>query len=882
MNGLDAFLRRWFVLLLASISIVSGVESCGGTMTDPGSTLVLSVDGIPQSAASLRLTASLGGQSTRQQYAPAAQIGLRLPHGLSGEVTAHVDGLDGEQCVIAAGEVRVEVTGAIRIDAQVSLQLLPVRLCPLTVTLQGTGAGTVTSTPQGFRCTAPATCSYDFAVGTTITLDVSLDAGSQFEGWSGSCSGSQTSCALNLSGPTLVMARFDSVRPYRALSLVGGTIGGPGSADASGTAARFHAPMSVAADGTGNLFVADYTNSTIRKISVSTGVVTTLAGTAGIAGSSDGVGVAASFSYPNGVAVDSAGNVFVTDTGNNTIRRISVNTGEVSTLAGLAGSAGSSDGTGPTARFYAPIGVAVDSTGNLYVADSGNNTIRKVVVTSGVVTTLAGTAGALGNSDGTGAAARFNRPWGLTMDASGNLIISDRSNHTIRSLVLTTAAVTTPVGKAGMPGSSDGIGGTSLFNGPAGVSVDKLGNLFVADSNNYTIRRVVLASGVVTTLFGSAGMMGDSDGDGAAARFRNPRGVAADGNGNLFIADSASHTIRQAALATNAVSTLAGSAPRIGSTDDVGTAARFNLPNKAAIDDKGNLFIADTFNNTIRKVVLSTGAVTTVAGSPGLSGGSDGIGAAARFNGPHGVALDKNGSLFVADQNNHTIRKVDLVTNEVKTVAGSAGIFGTSDGTGATARFKGPNSAAVDKLGNIFVSDTNNHTIRQIIAATGEVTTLAGKAGISGNSDGKGTSAMFNFPIGVEADVSGNLFVADSGNHMIRKIIVATGEVTTLAGLAGTSGSNDGIGTVARFFSPSDVALDGSGSLFVADLQNHTIRRVSLSTAVVTTLCGTAGVAGVLLGPLPASLNSPIGLAVSPTGDIYLSDSAENSLLVIR
>ena len=293
-------------------------------------------------------------------------------------------------------------------------------------------------------------------------------------------------------------------------------------------------------------------NNTIRKITPA-GVVSTLAGLAGSSGSADGTGSAARFCYPYGVAVDGSGNVYVADTDNYTIRKITP-AGVVSTLAGLAGSSGSADGTGSAARFDYPYGVAVDGSGNVYVADSGNNTIRKITP-AGVVSTLAGMAGSSGSADGTGSAARFNYPTGVAVDGSGNVYVADTGNNTIRKIT-PAGVVSTLAGTAGSSGSADGTGSAARFYYPYGVAVDGSGNVYVADNDNYTIRKITPA-GVVSTLAGLAGSSGSADGTGSAARFYYPYGVAVDGSGNVYVADTDNDTIRKITPA-GVVSTLAG------------------------------------------------------------------------------------------------------------------------------------------------------------------------------------------------------------------------------------------------------------------------------------------------------------------------------------
>ena len=297
-----------------------------------------------------------------------------------------------------------------------------------------------------------------------------------------------------------VWPSFSQTSPVYAWTTLAGQPGGQGNADGTGSAARFNCPVGVAVDSAGNVFVADYDNYTIRKVTPA-GVVTTLAGSAGNGGSADGTGSAARFNQPSGVAVDSAGNVFVADTDNHTIRKVTP-AGVVTTLAGSAGASGSTDGTGSAARFDDPEGVAVDSAGNVFVADTDNHTIRKVTP-AGVVTTLAGSAGASGSTDGTGSAARFYYPVGVAVDSAGNVFVADTGNHTIRK-VTPAGVVTTLAGSAGNSGSADGTGSAARFNDPEGVAVDSAGNVFVADCFNNTIRKVTSA-GVVTTLAGSAG-----------------------------------------------------------------------------------------------------------------------------------------------------------------------------------------------------------------------------------------------------------------------------------------------------------------------------------------------------------------------------------------
>jgi sugar lactone lactonase YvrE len=660
-----------------------------------------------------------------------------------------------------------------------------------------------------------------------------------------------------------------------SLSLVAGRLGGAGFADHTGAAARFNTPYGIVSDGAGTLYVADSENHAIRKVVVATGEVSTLAGVANQPGSNDGTGTTARFRVPFGLALDGSGLLYVSDSNNHTIRTVDLGTGVVRTFAGRAGQFGGDDGTGPSARFNNPFGITVDH-GNLYVADGSNDTIRQVELATGAVVTLAGTALQYGKVDGTGAGARFNGPFGVTCDKQGNLFVTDFGNDAIRQVVIATREVSTVAGTATKPGSVDGTGTDARFNVPYGLTSDG-NNLYVADTGNHTIRKMDLASRVVSTLAGATGQEGSTDGV-SEARFRLPDAVALDGNGHLFVADTGNHTIRQVALSTGAVSSVAGSADQMGVQDGTGADATFYSPFGVVGDGQGNLYVADTGNHTIRKVVVSTGAVITIAGAAGQPGYQDRNGTIARFQSPTGVALDEGGNLYVADAGNHIIRQVILATGEVQTLAGAPDPDSV-DAVGTVARFNGPQSVTLDGAGHLYIADTSNHTIRQLNLATREVQTVAGVAGEVDSIDAFGIDARFNTPTGVVSDRQGNLYVAEYGSSTIRRVIVATQEVQTLAGAAGEVDSIDAVGVAARFNGPQSVAIDGVGNLYVADVGNHAIRKVVTASGAVSTYVGEARIAGVSPGALPAGLNSPLAVTVVGS-NLFMVD--ENSVLLAQ
>ncbi|MBV8666506.1 MAG: DUF4214 domain-containing protein [Burkholderiaceae bacterium] len=641
-----------------------------------------------------------------------------------------------------------------------------------------------------------------------------------------------------------------------------GNMGSAGYANGTGAAAHFVTPTGVAADNAGNLYVTETCH--IRKITPA-GATTMFAGFAGC-GYRDGPVAAAEFSYLSGIAVDSTGNVFVVDPDTSVIRKIS-STGVVSTFAGTAYAMGSADGVGAAARFNYPQGIATDSAGNVYVADTNNNTIRKITPT-GTVSTLAGTPGLTLGVDGQGAAAGFVVPWGVATDGAGNVYVADWGGQNIRKIT-PTGLVTTLAGmpNSGDTGYADGAAPAARFSFPRSLTVDSYGTVYVADTGNNCIR-LITSLGVVGTLAGNAPHAGSADGSGTAASFNYPYGITTDSAGYVYVSDSYNNTIRKITPG-GTTSTMAGTAEIEGGTDATGSEASFNFPTYEqwrgpswafivgiVKDSAGNLFVADTNNNTIRKITPA-GAVSTFAGVTGYTGTLDGLGTNTLFNAPTGLAIDSADNLYVADTGNNTIRMI-TPAGQVTTLAGFPGYQGSWDGQGAAARFNYPQGLAVDRAGNIYVADSQNSTIRKITPA-GLVSTLAGTAGIFNNKDGTGAAASFYGPSGLVVDSLGNLYVADSTNNRIRKVTPA-GVVTT-PNLTTTPTAANGYNTYVNLNFPSGITIDTAGNLFVADTLNHRIAMITPAGAV-TSVAGTYGNVGFVAGA-QGGLAFPSGLALN-------------------
>jgi sugar lactone lactonase YvrE len=502
-------------------------------------------------------------------------------------------------------------------------------------------------------------------------------------------------------------------------------------------------------------------------------------------------------------AADEHGLLYVADSGDACIKKVVLATGAVSVVAGS--DHGLSDGIGNAAQFLALTCVVLDGQGAMCVADG--HRIRKVVLATGAVSTVAGSAD--GFADGVGATAQFSSLAGLAWDHQGTLYVADAGNSRIRKVVLATGAVSTVAGSD--PGLADGVGSSARFNYPRGLALDGKGALYVADSGNHLIRKVMLATGEVSTVAGS--VHGFADGIGTAAKFGEMRGIALDGQGALYVADSGNASIRKVVLATGVVSTVAISDRDYA--DGVGTEGLFGEAQNLALDGQGKLYVAEGVR--IRQVHLATAAIHTLTGRVAVS-----------MDGPTACVADGQGALYVADSGNNRIVKVVLATGQVSTVAGS--VSGFADGIGAAAKFGEMRSLALDENGMLYVADASNARIRKVVLTTGAVSTVAGSD--PGYVDGLGSVARFIYPNGLALDGQGALYVADSGSFRIRKVVLATGAVSTVAG--SDQGNADGVGIDARFGYPRGLALDGKGALYVADSGNYHIRKIVLATGEVS------------------------------------------------
>lgn len=619
--------------------------------------------------------------------------------------------------------------------------------------------------------------------------------------------------------------------------------------------ARFAGPIALSLDKNGNLYIADRGNHRIRKLDL-LGNVTTIAGNSK-AGYTNGPSSKAELDEPSGVAVAPNGEVYFAERGNDLIRKIDTQ-GRVVDVAGT-GRAGFADGPAKQAQFDEPYGLRLDANGVLFVADRDNHRIRKIDP-QGNVTTLAGSRRGLVN--GAGSQARFDTPQDLALDKNGNVYVADYNNQQIRKIT-PTGQVSTFAGD-GTRGHKDGPAAQAQFDRPTGITLDANNNFYITEGA-HRIRRID-PQGNVTTLAGT-GLAGAQDGPAPTATLNAPTAILVDAKGDLWIADTANRLLRT--LDTQQQMRTSAGGKTEGFADGSRSEALLNAPSGLAFDRQGHLLIADEDNHAIRKLTPN-GDISTVAGT-GIAGFLDGPSKTAQFDSPHSLVLNSQGVIFVSDRDNHRIRRIDA-QGVVTTFAGQA-LAGLADGLGGIAKFNTPYGLTVDKQDHLYVADSENHVIRRI-DPQGNVTTFAG-TGSQGYQDGPTTTARFNEPYGLAFDSVGNLYIADRGNHRIRRID-AQGIVSTVAG-TGNSGYSDGAALQAEFDRPASVVLDAQGNLFVVDQNNQRIRQID-PTGKVTTLAGT-GDAGFQDGPLSqAQFNDPFGIAIDASGLLYIGDRENHNI----
>jgi len=651
---------------------------------------------------------------------------------------------------------------------------------------------------------------------------------------------------------TVLACAAEAQTPQRvyAIETVAGTLntgdGGPA------TSALLGNIQGVAVDRSGNLYIADTDNHRVRKIDTS-GVITLVAGTgtAGFGGDG-GPAAKASLNLPYGLVVDAAGNIYVADLGNNRVRRIAAD-GTIVTIAGSSQGGPVGDGGPATgAELLAPRNVTLDTAGNLYISEFVGQRVRKVTP-GGQISTVAGTGKAgLGGDGGPATAAQLAYPAGLAVDGHGTLYIADSQNRRIRQ-ILPGGAISTVLG---------GTPATALST-PTAIAVDTAGAIYVADYSNIVHAYTARSAWTNFAGTGAKGFAGDG-GPAASAILAAPHDLAVDTGGRLYIADG---TRLRTVGANGVIQTVAGDA-QLSAIGDGAAATRAPLshPSAVALDNAGNLYLAETGAERIREV-SAAGQIATLAGT-GIAGlaGDGGPAASAQLNSPAGVTVDFSGNVIVADTNNHRVRQIapgGQITTLVGTGMSGMGLDGFP---GAQTPLNAPQGVCADHTGIVYVVDTSNHRVLRVAPGAAAVVTVAGSGSAGNTGDGgPATAAQLNQPCACAVDTAGNLFIADTLNNRIRQVTPA-GAISTVAGTGAAGFAGDGhAATAALLQGPAGVAVTDDGTIFIADTGSNRIRMVT-PDGVIETIAGGAG----------TPLNAPGGLALDGSGDLYFAETGSN------
>jgi len=652
-----------------------------------------------------------------------------------------------------------------------------------------------------------------------------------------------------------------------------GVVGGAAVADLNN-------PYAVAVDSALNVYIADRSNCVVRKVSTA-GTITTIAGTAGQCNSTG-----TDLAYPAGVAVDGSGNLFIGDYNNCDVKRVVLATLAVSTYAGKIASCGYTGDTGlaTNAQLNGPAGLATDTAGNLYIADASNCVIRKVTKSTSVISTIAGnhTCGYLGDG-GKALSAEMNQTFGLTVNGAGTIVtFADYYNQRIRQFTVggnINTVAGTGTACSGVCGEGGQATSASLYY-PVGVAVTSGGTYYIANNDNEVVDSFTLG-GTLLLAAGNHSASVETILNGAPAngvQLNYPFGIATDPSNNVYIADSHNFMVREAVKSTGLVNFFAGNGTA-GFTGNGGPAKTAELTYNYGVakDSAGNVYIADTNNCVIRQVntagTINVFAGLVVNGTSTRCGyaGDGGSATTAELYYPYGVAVDTKNNVYIADYSSHTVRKVSGGT--ITTIAGIGGVAGYSGdgGPAANALLYDPSAVAVDKIGNVFIADSQNNRVREINAATGIITTVAGNGGTTFSGDGLATENSIYFPQGVAVDANDNLFISDYNDRI--RWVSPSGLITTIAGnpAPGTNSQgyngDGGVGTAALLYVPAGVALDTAGNVLFADEYNFRVRSISAFPALNTSVGSLAfGLTSV------GSTSTPQTVTVSAYGPVTITN----------
>jgi sugar lactone lactonase YvrE len=669
---------------------------------------------------------------------------------------------------------------------------------------------------------------------------------------------------------------------------------GGGPNDIPATDANLNQPQALAVDSAGNYYIAAYVANRVFKVDTS-GTLTVLAGN-GVAGDTGdtvlGGAANAELNGPNGVAVDSAGNnIYIGEYTSCVVRKVDTTTNTITTIAGIAGSCGYSGDNGPatSAKLNNPLGLALDTSGNLYIADYRNCRIRELVLATGTISTYAGNGTCAYKGEGVPAtSAELWYPTAVAVDNAGDVIIGDLDSYRIREVTASTLIINTiaGTGTAGT-GCPTGVATlTTIGRQYQGVAVDGAGTTVTFSDSTHNCVRQFAIGGSMSTIAGkgTAGFCGDG-GLATSACLSGPQAVALASSGSIYVADNVNNRVRQFTVGGN-INTVAGNGSPTFPTLLIGVLPQsvvFNDPIDVLVDPSGNVFISDSANCMVRELVKATGLVNIFAGSAasgattGTCGfsGEGGAATSAELGTLGGIARDSSGNIYIADTSNCVVWQVNASTNDISIFAGvtpkKCGYNGDG-GPATSAKLSAPAGIFVDSKNNLYISDSSNNVIREVTSGT--INTIAGNgtAGYVGDGDGA-TAAELHDPTGVTVDSAGNVYIADNGNCVIREVTAATGIIATIAGNGTCNFNGDGPAVEHELNHPDRIRVDANGNLFIADDSGQRVRWVN-SAGLMTTIAGNgkAGLSGDGGPATSAEFDLVGGIAQDASGNFLVAD----------
>ena len=540
----------------------------------------------------------------------------------------------------------------------------------------------------------------------------------------------------------------------------------PGPANATPVAAH-----SVAVDGSGNLYIADPLSDVVEKVTPG-GTLSIIAGTGHFGRPTAGPATSSNLNHPDAVAVDSSGNVYIADTNNDLVEKVTPG-GTLTIFAGNGLIGTPTPGPATSSDLSSPGDVAVDTSGNVYIADTNNSEVEKVTP-GGTLSVIAGTGTSGAPTPGPATSSKLFKPLGIAVDSSGNVYIADTDNNEVEEVTSGgTLSIIAGTGASGAP--TPGPATSSKLFDPSGVAVDSSGNVYIADRGNQRTEQVT-SGGTLSVIAGTGAVGAPTAGTATSSKLFDPSGVAVDSSGNVYVADETAGVVGKVSSGT--MSIVAGLVDFGPPTAGAATSSELAAPGGVAVDSSGNFYIADTDNNVVVKVTAG-GTLSVIAGTGTSGAPTPGPATSSNLASPSGVAVDSSGNLYIADTNNNEIEKV-TPGGTLSVIAGTGATGAPTPGPATSSKLDKPAAVAVDGSGNVYIADNDNNEIEKVTPG-GTLSIIAGTGTESTPTPGPATSSDLDNPLGIAVDSSGNVYIADTDNNVVEKVTPG-GTLSIIAG----------------------------------------------------------------------------------------------------